>query len=764
LDTRENDTQYRSLVDLSPDAIVVHRSGKILYTNRAGLHLFKVPMLDTLLGRRILDFVHPDDLPEVVRRIAASEGNQVTNPLREFRLIIDDTIVYCETIGGPVMWNGEPAVQVIIRDISDRKRAESRIQELLQKVTEEKERLSSLVNSVTDEIWFTDTEKRFSLANPAALKEFELTSVADTSAEKLVEALEILEPDGSPRPPERAQPLRALKGEVIRNEEEIVRTPATGELRYRQVSASPVRDSSGTIIGSVTVVRDITELKKTEEALKQSEAKYRTVADNTYDWESWTDPEGRFIFCSPSCKRITGHPVEEFLAEPLLRRTLIHPEDRWGFDRHIHDAEAQRKSGEGEWRILRPDGTWRWISHVCRPVFDENSGYLGVRGSDRDITERKQAEELLKESQERLQGILDNSVDALYRRNLLTGRFEYYSPAIERITGFAVQEVLGMDTVTILERVHPDDMARVRAEKLEVPSSLTHGTVDHRFLRKDGTYVWVSDHFRILYDEEGRAVVREGVIRDITERKKVEETVQQYVENLKRSNEDLERFAYIASHDLQEPLRNVVSFSQLLSRRYQGKLGADADEYIGYIVEGGKRMQILVQDLLEYSRVNTRGQAFGSVSCEEVIAQVIKNLQTAITENEATIQNHPLPTVLADPTQLPLVFQNLLGNAIKFRRQDEPPSISISAKKTGDWWTFAVQDNGIGIDSAFYDRIFVIFQRLHGRNEYPGTGVGLAIVKKIIERHRGRIWVESEVGKGSTFYFTLPAVPGTSSP
>jgi PAS domain S-box-containing protein len=244
-------------------------------------------------------------------------------------------------------------------------------------------------------------------------------------------------------------------------------------------------------------------------------------------------------------------------------------------------------------------------------------------------------------------------------------------------------------------------------------------------------------------------------IRDITDRKRAEETMKEYAVNLKRSNEDLERFAYVASHDLQEPIRNIISFSQLLSRKYKGKLDPDADEYIGYMVAGAKRMQDLVSDLLEYSRISSKVEPFKPTFCEEVVEKVLHNLYFQIQESNAAITVESLPVVSADPGQLSMVFQNLIGNAIKFRR-DDPPYIHISSEKLDGMWKFAVTDNGIGIDPAFNDRIFEIFQRLHSREKYPGTGVGLAIVKKIIERHGGKIWVESEVGKGSTFYFTLP--------
>ena len=241
-----------------------------------------------------------------------------------------------------------------------------------------------------------------------------------------------------------------------------------------------------------------------------------------------------------------------------------------------------------------------------------------------------------------------------------------------------------------------------------------------------------------------------------------EEGLREYAEGLARSNEDLKLFAYVASHDLQEPLRIVTGYLDLLKRRYAGKLDQDADEFIDYAVDAAKRMQGMIRALLEYSRVDTHGGAMGRTESAAAVREALSNLRVAIEESGAEVSVGELPVVRADPSQLAQLFQNLISNGIKFNGK-EPPRVQVGAEQRDGRWHFWVRDNGVGFDPAEADRLFVIFQRLHSREEYPGTGIGLAVCKKIVERHGGRIWVEAEAGRGATFRFTLPLVRETGS-
>jgi PAS domain S-box-containing protein len=631
----------------------------------------------------------------------------------------------------------------------------------------------------------------------------------------------------------------------------------------------PVLEADGSVREYVGTCTDITDKKQAEQALRQAGFKYRTVADNTYDWELWLDLEDRFIYCSPSCERVTGYSAEDFIRDPGLYRSIVHPDDRGIIDTHSKEDEQRHKPSEAQWRIVHADGSIRWISHVCQPVYLESGEYLGVRGSNRDFTVRKKSEDALLESEQYRSAVFSASPTGIFITRLSDGVFLDVNDAFLQIFRYPVNEVIGKtvpglniwvnaderervihtlrehgtienseatfrrkngDTVDLLYSVLPLDrggeqcvlgtvtdisalkqielLLQQQRKELQiildsVQAMVFYKDTENRFVRTNRAFedamgadkkelenrslfeiypaevaeaYWRDDKevmssgrakrgiiepmpttggTRLLQtdkipyiDESGRVIGVIGCCIDITEQKKAEE-------ELTQSNRDLEQFAYVASHDLQEPLRIVTSYVQLLEKRYKGRLDTTADEFIAYTVDAAKRMRDLINDLLDYSRVGTQGKTFERTDCNAAIDRAVKNLELTIKDSGAVVTHGPLPTVLAGDQQFIQLFQNLINNAIKFRGQ-EKPRVTVSAEKNASDWLFMVKDNGIGIAPEFLERIFIIFQRLHGRDKYPGTGIGLAICRRIVEHHGGRIWAESEPGKGAQFYFTIP--------
>jgi len=350
----------------------------------------------------------------------------------------------------------------------------------------------------------------------------------------------------------------------------------------------------------------------------------------------------------------------------------------------------------------------------------------------------------------------------------------YVSPQIEAILGFSQEEWLN-DPVRWYRQVHPDDRGRWNIEAAEMFLSGKPLRSVYRVIARDGKVVSFHCEAKMVRHDDGQPWFIHGVAFDITELKTAEAQLKKAHDELEvrvqertaelatankelaSSNAELEQFAYVASHDLQEPLRMITSFTQLLVSRYRGNLDTDADDFIHFIADGAKRMSSLINDLLEYSRVGTRGRPLSPTDCSTVFELACNNLRVAIEEAGATITTDPLPQVMGDENQLLQLFQNLIGNAVKFRG-DQPVKVHVGVKQQKGNWLFRISDNGIGIEPQHAERIFIIFQRLHSRSQYPGTGIGLAICKKIVERHGGRIWVESEQGAGATFCFFLQGI------
>ncbi len=401
----------------------------------------------------------------------------------------------------------------------------------------------------------------------------------------------------------------------------------------------------------------------------------------------------------------------------------------------------------GAWGWLIPP-VWFGIPHPGEILRIVLTAFTGVIISVLSGSLSKAAE-ALRQSEQRMHAIFNHAAMGIIEMNQ-ADRIVSANKHILELSGYQLDELLGS---SIHDLTAPED--RVLSDELNAKireGTLAIGNFDKRYLKKNGTYIWVHVTVSPIRDRYGRFCGSVRTIEDITARKKVEE-------ELTRSNRDLEHFAHMISHDLQEPVRMVQSFGDLLERHYASTLDGKALEYLHYMTDGAKRMADLISGLLAYSRVDSGQVAWVRTDMREVAEGVLANLRIATQFAQATIDLGKMPIVMGSPAQLAQLVQNLIGNALKYRKPEVHPVISICADRQGKDWMFSISDNGIGIDPAYHERIFELFQRLHTTDEYPGIGIGLATCKRIVERQGGRIWVESTPGQGSTFCFTLPAVP-----
>ncbi len=534
-----------------------------------------------------------------------------------------------------------------------------------------------------------------------------------------------------------------------------------GVFRWFLVRGSPLRDKKGNIVRWFGTLTDIDDQKRYEQALeegeeryrelmdelKSSEARYRMLARATNDcvWD-W-DLKSNLVERNMAVQTIFGYKPEEVQKNINWWNENIHPDDRKRVVESIHNSITRKDHHwKEEYRYLRKDGTYARVVDRGYIVHDGVGDPSRMVGSMLDVSERRRAEEELR----RFKFISDSANDA----HFLYGRGEKFlyvnRVACERL-GFSETDLLGMSFQDIQPAYDGGLSFENRFENL---LNTRLSPFETELVRKDGSRFPAELSVTAVQFEGGSFIF--AVARDITERKKAEDELKRKSDRLARSNAELEQFAYVASHDLKEPLRMVNSYLQLLERKCLGKLDKDSVDYFQFAREGAARMYGLIDDLLAYSRVGSRGEIFRMTDSNVAFETAVANLEAAIQESKASISCQRLPTIMADRTQLVQLFQNLLGNAIKFRSHDKP-TIEVSAAKVGREWCFSIKDNGIGIAQEYAERIFVIFQRLHTREKYPGTGIGLAICKKILERHGGRIWVAPHQGEGgSTFHFAIP--------
>ncbi len=453
---------------------------------------------------------------------------------------------------------------------------------------------------------------------------------------------------------------------------------------------------------------------------------------------------------NPAALRLLGMPKLELMGRHF--RSIIHPDDRKKIGSLIKRSEAAAAAAPLESR-LESGRIINW-----RTTYDAENGAQYVVGID--VTQEREAERAklvadrkLEEQEEHLQLLADNMTDMVCLHQP-SGEYVYLGPSAKSMTGYTPEELIGQNPY---EYFHPDDIPHVLADSHQPlldsqPDRRQVRETEYRFRRKDGRYVWLhSTSSTVVENGEIKAIVSSS--RDVTERKQHQIASDQYQTQLKRSNEELANFAYIASHDLQEPLRMISSYLQLLEARYGEQLDQDAQDFIEFAVNGAERMKRLINALLDYSRVERRFAQQQLIDLNEVVECATKNLSVLLQNHQVELQCNVLPKIYANDTLMIQVFQNLISNSVKFRAEGNV-LIDIKVKETDEFWQFSVQDNGIGIEEKYHAKIFAIFRKLNAGIE--GTGIGLAVIKKVVDLHGGRVWIESTLGQGTTVFFTIP--------
>ena len=738
---------------------------------------------------------HPDDIVKIETerddKIAKHEPFDL-----EFRIFHKSGDIRWLSAKGGAIYNNEGNIVRVLginTDITERKKAEENIQ-----------KLADVVESSNDAIITKSLEGIITSWNKGAEQIY-----GYNAEEVLGQNISILAPHSLKE--EISQLIEKIKQGKQIHHYETLRVKKNGKLINVSITLSPIFDASGKLISISTIARDITEQKKLEEkrrellirlqdfneelevtneelqtiteelrlsneelkqqsdelltvnrALRESEQKFFKAFYTNPAAMTLNDEKGRWIDVNESFSKLTGYSKSELIGYNAAELDIIDTKKR---EHYITELQEKGSKQDTEFEMQTKSGEKRFIISNSESIELENE--IMHITFIYDVTQLKENENKIKKLNDDLNRWV-NELNTLFEMLPMSVAITYKKDARKMYANPTMEKLLGISPGSNISQSAPQgDEPNYKSFKNghellpeELPIQKAIATAqpvydsEYDIIRQDGRIINLHGHAVPLFHDDGNVRGAIGAFDDITALKQAEEKLKKTMDDLKRSNRELEQFAYVSSHDLQEPLRMISSFTQLLERRYKNKLDNDADEYIDFIVEGAQRMKYLIDDLLTFSRLNTQSKEFENVDLETILDIVLSNLTVFIKENNALITHDPLPTVTADESQMMQVFQNLIANAIKFHGS-KPPEIHIFAQKKNREWKFAVTDNGIGIDPEYKKQIFEVFKRLHTREEYPGSGIGLSVTQKIINMHGGNIWVESELGKGSTFYFTI---------
>lgn len=753
----QSEEKFRAVTESTIDAIItVNSKGIISFFNHSLLDLFGYSSSE-ISGKNVTILIPEwsrNNHTKGMELFESVEKDERGKTRVVFGLKKDGTEFPCEMSLSSWRSDDEIYFTSIIRDLTDRQKAEK-----LLKQNEEKFR--GIFNNANDMISLNlmsenNLPGKFIEINDAATKRLGYTH------EELLNMgpRDIVAPESRAEMPKNAEVLI----ENGHNTFEILHKTKSGKIIPVEVNNHLIPYKGIDVCLAIT--RDITERKKAEKALKESEIKYRTIFEHTGTAIAVIEEDTTLSLVNTEFENLSGFTKEEIEYKKSWR-DIVHKDDLSMMEEYqkLRRIDPYVVPESYEFRIVDKNNK---IKNILANVV-MFPGTKKSLASLLDITQLKNNEIAIKEQYHFLQHLINTIPYPIFYKDINL-KYLGCNKFFEEFIGLSKDEIIGK---TVYE-ISPPDLADIY-QKMD-KDLIKNGPIqvyDAKVRYSDGSRHTVIFNKSTFRDLDGNVAGLIGIMVDITERIKAEEALQESHDNLelkvqertkeleevikefKRSNTELKEFAHVASHDLREPLRMITTFLQLIEKRYTDQLDDDANEFIGYAVEGAKRLDEKIQDLLKYSQVSRKERKFGIVNCEKVLDETLINLTVPIEESKAVITHDPLPEINADEQLMVQLFQNIIGNAIKYRSQ-EPPRIHITAKMEDHQYLFKIEDNGIGIDTKHLKRIFTIFQRLHTNEEYEGTGIGLAIAQKIVHRFKGEIWVESEPGEGSTFYFTIP--------
>ncbi|WP_415383362.1 PAS domain S-box protein [Halosimplex sp. TS25] len=722
-DLRESEARFRMLAE-NLDEIVwmtTPDAEEFIYVNPAFEEVWeqdRTQLYDDPLS--FLDRVHEEDRERIRKRFTALPEADFDEEYRVVRP--DGEIRWIHSRGTSVVDGGMARIVGIGQDITERKEQKRELERALD-LLERTERVADVGG------WEIDTESMDVFWTDHT---FDLLEVDADEEPPLDTALDMYHDEGQSALEDAIE--TALESNESFDVEARIRT-GDGGMRWLRLQGVP-ETIDGDVVSLRGAAQDITERKHREQRLEESEARFRLLAENLEEMVWISDTETReILYLNPAYEDIWGRDRTSLYDDPTTFLESVHPDDRERVEQAYATVPDERF--DEEYRVIQPDGDVRWLSVRAESVRSE--GRERVVGIAEDITDRKEHERALEESERRYRTLAENFPNGavgLYNEDL---EYTAVGGQLLEATGVEPADRIGSSVYEI----YPDELIEEIEPYFHAALDGEANSFETEFHNRN-----LLAHTLPVRNADDEVFAGMLVVQDVTERR-------EYERRLEESNERLEQFAYAASHDLQEPLRMVSSYLQLVESRYADQLDEDGREFIEFAVDGADRMRDMIEGLLQYSRVDTRGNPFEAVDLNEVVADVRQDLQVKIQDTNAEITAEDLPRVYGDGSQLKQVFQNLLDNAIEYSG-DKPPHVHVGAEKNDDQWIISVRDEGLGIDPEDAERVFEVFQSLHGGGD-SGTGIGLALVERIVERHDGEIWIDSEPGAGATFSFILPA-------